>query len=389
MRRPLRVLLLTHNCAGYGGSYIRSFSLARQLAALGQQVTLMAAPAVPRPTFQISNLAGVRLIQPPDLLAHRLRHGGLSPLELAGRLALVARERFDIVHGFDHRPSVSLPALAAQRCGARFVSDWADLWGLEGIASTRPAAARWSLGLLDDLAERLLRRYADGATVASSYLGLLLNGHGPAPAHTLLLPPGANHDQIVPMPQQAMRVRHGLPPHGPVVVSIGYSHYDSALLVATLERLNQRMAGLLLLTTGFMPPWLLGRLRAVGQLRHMGQLAYAQLGEILACGDLMLLPYTSHPLNWGRFPSRVGDYLAAGRPIVTNPTADLGRLVRDEQVGLATAEQPEAMADAVCSLIERPELGRELGARGRQLAETRLAWRTLAAQVAELYSALV
>src|SRR3989304_1628575 len=70
------------------------------------------------------------LLPTPALLPAPPRHGGLSPIALSARCCLVLQERFDLIHGFAHRPAVSLPALLGRRrWRVPYVADWADLRG--------------------------------------------------------------------------------------------------------------------------------------------------------------------------------------------------------------------------------------------------------------------
>jgi glycosyltransferase involved in cell wall biosynthesis len=116
---------------------------------------------------------------------------------------------------------------------------------------------------------------------------------------------------------------------------------------------------------------------------------HEQLGEVLACADVMLLPFPLSGMNLGRFPARAGDYMAAGRPVVTNPTGDLGDFVRSERAGLVVGDDPRTMAQAVLRLLEDPALARELGDNGRRAAERELAWPSVAEKVLGFYGQLL
>jgi glycosyltransferase involved in cell wall biosynthesis len=74
---------------------------------------------------------------------------------------------------------------------------------------------------------------------------------------------------------------------------------------------------------------------------------------------------------------------------VTNATGDLGDLIVQENVGLAVADTPQAFARAIKQLFEDPELAAELGQRGRALAESKLDWRFLAADLDRFYEQIV
>jgi glycosyltransferase involved in cell wall biosynthesis len=105
----------------------------------------------------------------------------------------------------------------------------------------------------------------------------------------------------------------------------------------------------------------------------------------MGCADVLLLPYTNRAVNLYRYPNKLGDYLSAGRPIVTNNTGDLGRLVAEERVGLVVPDTSQAFAAAAKQLFDDAALADELGRRGRVLAESKLDWRFLARDLETFY----
>ena len=125
------------------------------------------------------------------------------------------------------------------------------------------------------------------------------------------------------------------------------------------------------------------------QVRHFGTVPYEQLGEILSCGDVMLLPYTNTTINIARFPNRFGEYLAAGRPIITNRIGDHAVVVEQERIGMVTEPDSQSFAEGIASLLESPTQLGEMGKRARILAETRFTWRAIAAPIAKLYAELI
>ena len=63
----LRILMLTHNIIGIGGSFMRSFSLAKQLVKLKYEVTLLTSRKTIGMRLQIIKQDGVRIIQMPRI----------------------------------------------------------------------------------------------------------------------------------------------------------------------------------------------------------------------------------------------------------------------------------------------------------------------------------
>lgn len=387
----MRVLMLAHNVTERG-SAIRAWSLARWLAQQGRDVVLVSGRSEPGLSWTSRALDGVRMVEPPDVLPYRLRNGGLSPVDLAARLAHVARERYDVVHTFEPRPASTLPGLLARRRRAALVADWADLWGLDGMAGTWPLPQRFTLGAVDDVLQRFTRRSADAVTVISSDLERRARALGIPQARIRRVGVGANDDLFRPQPPAAARARLGLPSDALVLVHTGFAPFDEHLLAHTFERVAALEPRAHLLLSGRRFPLVDERAAFAGaaaRVHHVGVVPYSELGTVMAAGDVMVVPYSALPHNEARFPNRLGDYLAAGRPVATNPTGDLSRLVADERVGIVAPAAPEAFAQALVDLLHDAELRGEMGARARTLAETTLSWRTLAAGVGELYDELV
>ncbi|GAB4467449.1 MAG: glycosyltransferase family 4 protein [Anaerolineae bacterium] len=389
----MRVLMLTHNMAWYGGSFMRVFPLARELAQMGYGVTVLAGRTSPGGLRIVETRGSVRVIQQPDPLPERMRHGGLSPFDLIGRAARALSEQYDLVHCFNHRPAAAIPALLARsRWRVPLVYDWADLWGRGGIADMRGPLSRQTLGWLDGQGERRLAHLADAVTVISSDLGAYARAAGVPAERIHPLPVGADVENIRLLPKAATRVKYQLPPDAPIVVHIGFAPYDADLLAGTFVSLARMYPAVILLTAGRLPPQVVAALERAGlrhHLRELGAVPYESLGEVLACGDVMILPYSNTSINRHRYPNRLGDYLAAGRPVVTNRTGDAGDLVSRERVGLVVEEDPEQFAGAIRALLEQPAQCEEMGRRARALAEGPLSWRAMAARLDAIYHGLV
>jgi colanic acid biosynthesis glycosyl transferase WcaI len=381
--------MLVHNTIARG-TFERAHSLARHLVRRDHKVTLFAGASA-RARAQCRMLNGVEVVEGFDPLPARARESGLSPFDLANRIRRLQQDRYDLIHCFDHRPAVSLPGLLLARCcGVPCIFDWADLWGFEGIAGERALFSRAVLGTADHLLEENVRRHADSLTVINTALRDRAKTRFAVPIH--LLPVGANSDLIKPLPKKEMRRRLGLPEEASIAVHTGLAPYDMRYLAEAFVELARRHPSALLVMAGRRFPILEQIVATAGfsnQLVRLGMLDRASLAEAMACGDVLLLPYTNRSVNIYRYPNKLGDYLSAGRPIVTNPTGDLGRLVAQERVGLVAQDTPQAFASAVKQLFDNPGLADELGRRGRELAESKLDWRFLATGLERFYNEIL
>ena len=133
----MRLLMLNHNVAFGGGTFQRAFNLAKRLAPLGHQVTLLAIDPHARLRFSAVERGGVEVVGSPDLLSG-IGRTGWDPWDVARRIGYVWRREYDLVYAFDSRPAVVAPALAYQRRhGVPLMMDWADWWGRGGAIGER------------------------------------------------------------------------------------------------------------------------------------------------------------------------------------------------------------------------------------------------------------
>lgn len=391
IRTGKRILMLTHQCAGRGGSFMRAVSLARPLANMGYQMTLIASRSDTGLRLRASDWHGVRVLEMPDVLPQRIRNGGLSPLDVVERL-LHTRSGIDLFHAFDHRPGASLPALWRRDRSIPFVSDWADLWGEGGLSLYRSGFRAWLVARLDAWLEPHVRRHCTAVTAISKELSRRAVAFGVPEERVRRVPVGANADLIVPMDRAEARRHYGIPEDAEVLACSGFSSLDMQLMLQSFLELRKMRPQVKLLMTGAELPAFAEAARLAGAERsilHLGMQPYEKLGEALACGDVMWLPYGAAPVNAARFPNRLGEYMAAGRPIATNPGGDHAVVVEREGIGITTPAEPRATALGVAALLDDRHRADEMGRRARQLAEGPYSWSSIACTVAGLYEELL
>ena len=89
------------------------------------------------------------------------------------------------------------------------------------------------------------------------------------------------------------------------------------------------------------------------------------------------------------WPNKLAEYMAAALPVVASDLPTQGRVVREEECGIAVAAMsPAAHADAICRLLDEPAEARRLGENGRRAAEQRYNWASEARTLLALYSRL-
>jgi colanic acid biosynthesis glycosyl transferase WcaI len=96
----------------------------------------------------------------------------------------------------------------------------------------------------------------------------------------------------------------------------------------------------------------------------------ARLGELLATADMHLLPQSAGVADLV-LPSKLSGMLASGRPVIATCRAGTELDMVVSKCGLVVPPgDAQALADAVCKLVDQPALRLELGRRARSYAET-------------------
>jgi colanic acid biosynthesis glycosyl transferase WcaI len=112
------------------------------------------------------------------------------------------------------------------------------------------------------------------------------------------------------------------------------------------------------------------RASGVPNLRFAGYQPIGRLGEVLATGDIHVVPLRAG-LGDVSVPSKTYSSLAAGRPVVASIDLDseIPRLLAVAGAGIAVApDDPAAFVDALATLVGDRDRAAEMGANGREWA---------------------
>ena len=121
------------------------------------------------------------------------------------------------------------------------------------------------------------------------------------------------------------------------------------------------------------------RSRSIAFLRRDGviDLGWLRRDEMiltLGLADAFIQPGWRTPFNLTRFPSKIPEYLVAGRPVIMPEFSLDGRMIAGVNAILLRSGGAREIADAVRLLGRLPDRGRSIGSRGRRFAEEHLTW---------------
>jgi glycosyltransferase involved in cell wall biosynthesis len=353
----MRVAIVVHHDFR-SNSGIHVFNLANRLVRLGVDVTAYV-PGDPR---------SVETLGRPSFEVRKTSKLGRRP--------------FDVVHAWTPRQEVRAPAEALQvRHGARLVVHLEDN---EDVVAAHGAG----VASIADLPESSLFRYenflarADGITAV---IDRLLE-FAPAAVPRVVIWPGYEPELFHPLePDNSLRRELGISCEK-VVVYAGNTHGINVEEVRTLydavRLVNERGTRLRLVRLGvdwvdFEPSPYEVRIPYVSR---------AEVPRYYALADVLVQPGRPGAFNDYRFPSKLPEFLAMGKPVVL-PAANIGlELVEGEEALLLRSGGLVELADAVERVLSDPALTERLSAGGRRFAETRLSWDACAEALAKLYA---
>jgi hypothetical protein len=337
----------------------------RGLAAYGHCIHLL--------TFETGRLTRRRRRQLRDIMSaegiswHGMRYHQRPSLPatmydtLLGAIAILVwsrRYRLDVVHARAHVPAAM--ALIARSLIGRRPDLVFDIRGL--MAEEYVDAGRWSRGgvpfRLTKAVERKAIRRADGTIVLTNRIRGQLFGANPRPS-PVVIPCCANIEALRAASVERDRVRAELGlSKAPVMIYVGKfgGWYMAPEMADFFVVARESIAGLhfLILTQGER-----GEIRQQLERHHVGEHDYTiasappeRLGGYLAAADFGISFIQPVPSKAASSPTKVGEYLGAGLPVVYNEgIGDLDDLLSAD-VGVRLAEHStRSHRDAAAGIV--------------------------------------
>ena len=384
----LRLLFLSSNLPWRGGgTFYRAMGFARYLVKRGHQVTFLLTSLEQKRNFVEEIVDGVHLVQAPSLLSGKLR-SGWDPFEINRRINWLKNKEFDIVHGFESRPTVIYPALSASRNqNTKLLLDWCDWLGKGGLVEERPKSTRLILSPVETYYEENFRLRADGTTVINTTLEQRAISLGVLPKTIHWLPNGAEIHKVKVLPRDESREALGLPIDAKIIGHLGHAFPDDAKLMSdSLNKINETNSDINLLFIGDYRKRLAAQFDLKSKIINTGYVEGLELNQYLAACDLLWLPLKNTVNNRGRWPMKVSDYLASGRPIVSTATGDLPKLFQNEHpAGLMAEDNVQSFSKKTLLLLADEAKRFTCGQNARYIAENIFNWEIISEELEAFY----
>jgi colanic acid biosynthesis glycosyl transferase WcaI len=246
---------------------------------------------------------------------------------------------------------------------APLVLNVADLWPESAVqlgALSNPRA----IALAERL-ERFAYRHSAAITVPTAGIRQTLLGRGEPPEKVTHLANAVDIDRFAAVPLPTGAARRAI-----YCGTVGLAQGVGTLIDAAAElAANGQELELLIVGDGAERAELAdeARTRGLKNVRFLGRVARERVPELLASAQMALVSLRDLPLFEDALPSKLLEYLAAGRPVVASAAGDVARLLERADAGVSCPPgDASALARAIRELATDPDRIRELGANGRR-----------------------
>jgi len=383
----MKILFIVFNKVGRG-TYFRAFELARALANSNHSITLIASANSQKKNITVFFHDNVEIIEIPNIFP-KILQSGWDLGNLLFRIQTLKSRHFDIVHGFESRPTVIYPTLRLHRQGIPFFLDWADWFGSGGSIEERPGTiVKRILRPFEDYFETHFRTKAKGTTVICESLKTRAIALGIPEEKICLLPNGFNLPNWKPIPINFARKKIDIDDNFPLIGYLGsFFPSDAKLAARSFNLLRNYNQNIRFIHIGFSNYHIKDLVNDPGSVIETGAIIGQQnVQYYLSSCNLLWLPLRNIQANEGRFPLKFTNYLSCGRPIVATDVGDIPKFIQKAKVGIVTKDNPEELKEASIHLLENIDIQKQYGKNAINLSnKPSESWASRAEQLISLY----
>ena len=272
--------------------------------------------------------SGVTIIAFPEFFPLRFRKGGISPLSTFIKMCYTLFNKADIVYSdTGHRPNSGWPCYVNRFFHkSLYFSDWWEHYSKGGIYDDLPIPNKLTMGQFDNLFEIKNRTLADGCIVISRTLKKRAIVNRISESNILLLNTGSDVTNIPFFKINSQKEKFGISKDTFVIGIVGINREEinnNKYLVEGVKYLNDLGKKTILLTTGNIGNEVIENSIIADKWVHFEWIPYEKFSVVISCADNFALMQIDNLRNRSRFPNKFGDYLSAGRPIISNLIGDL------------------------------------------------------------------
>lgn len=295
-------------------------------------------------------------------------------LRLPFYLYFVLFGEYDLLYAFTvAQAQIGLPAMLGKVIRRkRLIIDWDDLWG-GGFADLHFKPIKQIL----TFSEVYFLRFADLVTCASRKLfqkAILFKDK----KRVFYLPNGCDLGRIKTMPIDKARKKLGLFEKDKIVLAMGNAYHLSVLdfLFSTYSLLIKRIpeVKIIFLSSLKISEETKAKFENVFKKTvFTGYVTDEQRDLYLSSASVLVLPMDDNPIEEARSPIRFGDYLCAGRPIVSNAVGEVKYYLEKYKAGLTCSPRSNTQfAGIIQKALEDKKTAQGISKNAKKLAATEL-----------------
>lgn len=376
-----KVLILNANRVGIG-TYFRALYFGRALAKRGHSVVMMTVSQNSRWRIKVHcDESGMKIIECPNFMDECLPWHASGWLDILIRIKEILTGDYDIVYAFEYQPNISIPVYATRLFKKyRLISDWCD-W--HAGASYHFGGKKWAHAI-DRFFEESIRHRANHLTTINYVLQERGISIGIPPEKITVIREGVDPDYITPLDKIKMREALSLPADTPILGTIVDSLPITKLLMRAVKKVSSKYPTLHFLIIGKVSKDVAAAAEEIGVANQMilpGRVLDMDLPRYLAAADLLALPLEDNLVNRGRWPHKLGDMIAAQRPVLVSIGGEFPALLGERGCAMIVDLDPDAYALAIEEVLTKPKAYEDMAKRGRQLIINELNWTVIGDQV--------
>lgn len=322
------------------------------------------------------HIPNVKLIfSPPrkDIDNARFAHFSNRALSIVEKSLKMLFDTSKLIHCFKTLPTSGTPSFIGKLKGKPLIVDWDDFEGFGGFADQDP----FPYNYMADRFEKWIVRRADALTTVSPFLEKRARELGfENPIY--FIPNGADTEGI----------KYSFPENkgGLKLLFIGLLHKSSDLDLVIRGMVYLKKAKLTVVGDGPRRKEfeMLAKKLNLENIEFTKMKDREEVKKHLYASDVALMPFVDNISNRSRSPVKLGEYLAAGKPVVTNNVGIMGMVIKNGKNGIITKDNPEDFAEGIKKL-EDPKLRRKISVNARKTAEE-YSWKNIASKLSEVYS---
>ena len=383
----MKILKLTHTITWKGGgAFFRAYHQGRILAEKGHDVTVMTISPHNRFKFKSFNIGKVKYIESPDLFFGKGRTGW-DIYDVLRRIIYLIGTDFNIVHSYESRPVSIFPTLFLKN-KSKIIIDWCDWYGRGGTSIERGKILGKVMEPIETFFEENFHKYSNGTIVMGPKLYQRAINLNIDNNKIISLLHGCDTEGIKLQDKTEIRKKYGIKNNDKIIGYLGQMRNSTAkLLFNALEILINQGLNYSIYLIGNHKIKNIDRFLTDPIRKHVittGWLSSESLNDYLSICDICVLPFKKITSTNNIWPSKLNDYLSAGKPTLCTDLDIVKDIFNKYDIGLIVDDDTQSISIGIQKLLNKDNLKR-ISENCRKLALNQLNWNNVVNNLEEFY----